>query len=283
MILFADSGSTKTSWLYYDPATKASYNYETLGINPVVQNHHEINETIGQNHELLKLKNYVKTIRFFGAGCSSTERNDIVRDVLQINFPNAQVYVDHDMTAAGIAVTSGKPGIACILGTGSNSILFDGNNWIESKIGMGYVLSDEGSGTFLGKYLLRDFLYEVLPQDIYQHLKEEMKLTKSDILEKVYKRPSPNRYLAGFAPVLTTFRNTDYVQKLLRFSFEEFFKYGVSSYENYQQYPLGFVGSIASHFKDELKDVADQFGCTLGKFVQRPIDDIAAYFINNAD
>ncbi|MDB5226768.1 MAG: N-acetylglucosamine kinase [Bacteroidota bacterium] len=279
MILFADSGSTKTSWLFYNDSTKKKSDFETLGINPVIQNHHEINEIINQNADLLKLKDDVKVIRFFGAGCSSTERNDIVRDVLQINFPNAQVYVDHDMKAAGIAVTSGAPGIACILGTGSNSILFDGNNWVESKIGMGYVLSDEGSGAFMGKYLLRDFLYEILPAEIQKHLKEEMKLTKSEILEKVYKRPSPNRYLAGFAPVLTIFRDTPYVQHFLAFSFEEFFKYGVATYDNYQRYRVGFVGSIAYNFKDELKIVADKFGCELGKFVKRPIDDIAEYFI----
>jgi hypothetical protein len=100
------------------------------------------------------------------------------------------------------------------------------------------------------------------------------------VLENVYKRPSPNRYLAGFAPVLSVFRNTSYAQKLLNDSFTEFFKYGVASYANYQQYPVGFVGSIASHFKEELKIVADAFDCTLGKFVQKPIDDIAQYFIS---
>jgi N-acetylglucosamine kinase-like BadF-type ATPase len=184
------------------------------------------------------------------------------------------------MKAAGVAVCGGNPGIACILGTGSNSIFFDGENWHDSKVGIGYVLGDEGSGAFLGKHLLRDFIYGTLPPELEQYLKETCRLDKDVILENVYKKPSPNRYLAGFAPVLSEFRHTPYVQQLLHFSFTEFFKYGVTTYKNYQNYPVGFVGSIAKHFEEELNRVADEFGCRLGKFVQRPIDDIAEYFIS---
>ncbi len=280
MILFADSGATKTSWLLYDQATGNKQYFESRGINPVVQKHHEINDIVGQAQDLLKHNNEVEAIHFFGAGCSSAERNAIVADVLQLNFKNAKVYVDHDMKAAGIAVCGGKPGIACILGTGSNSILYDGEKWYGSKVGIGYVLGDEGSGAYLGKQLLRDFIYGILPKEMEQYLKDTYRLDKELILENVYKKLSPNRYLAGFGPVLSEFRKTEYVQQLLHFSFSEFFKYGVTSYKNYQQYPVGFVGSIAKYFDVELKQVAGEYGCTLGKFVQKPIDEIADYFIN---
>lgn len=280
MILFADSGSTKTSWLLYDPQNLSRQYFETLGINPVVQNHHEINAIVQQGEALLRHRDAVGAIHFYGAGCSSVERNAIVADVLRHIFKQAQVYIDHDMKAAGLAVCGGQPGIACILGTGSNSIFFDGELWHDSKVGIGYVLGDEGSGAYLGKQLLRDFIYGILPPEIGNVLKDEHRLTKDGILENVYKKPSPNRYLAGFAPVLSTFRQTEYVQQLLHGSFTDFFKYGVTPYPDYQQYPVGFVGSIARYFDTELIRVTEAFGCRPGKFVQRPIDDIADYFID---
>lgn len=281
MILFADSGSTKTSWLLYDPANKSKKYVDTLGINPTVQSHEEIIQKIFTNQELIDAANDIKEITFFGAGCSSPERNALVENALKTVFKNAsKIVVDHDMKAAAIAICGGEPGIACILGTGSNSIFYDGENMTESYAGIGYVLGDEASGAYFGKQILRDFLYHLLPEEIEQHLINEYQVEKNKIFQLVYKEASPNRYLASFAPILSKFRDTDYVQVTLQRGFTEFFDFHISCFENYQDYPIGFVGSIAINFKEELEHVANDFECTIGKLVKNPIDDIADYYIS---
>lgn len=280
MILFADSGSTKTSWLLYDPATKSKKYFETLGINPIVHHHEEIYQKVFSNEKLVATSNKVTAIKFFGAGCSGTERNKLVGTALKTIFTEADISVDHDMKAAAYAVCGAKPGITCILGTGSNSILYDGENLIDSYAGIGYILGDEASGAYFGKIILRDFLYHLLPEEINQCLLQDYKLDKNTIFKMVYKEASPNRYLASFAPILSKFREMDYVQVVLQQGFTEFFDFHVSCFENYQELPIGFVGSIGNAFQEELKRVADEFECTIGKFVVNPIDDLADYFIN---
>ncbi len=283
MILFADSGSTKTSWLLYDKNDRSRKYFETLGINPIIHHHEEIFQKVYSNTDLVAVADKVEDIKFFGAGCSSPERNKLAQAALKSIFTKASIEIDHDMKAAAYAICGSEPGIACILGTGSNSIFFDGTNLVESYAGIGYILGDEASGAYFGKILLRDFLYHLLPVEIEQYLLAEYKLEKNTISQLVYKEASPNRYLASFAPVLSKFRETDYVQVTLQKGFTEFFDFHVSCFENYQDYPIGFVGSIANSFKEELKKVADEFECNLGKFVQRPIDAIADYFIANTE
>lgn len=284
MILFADSGSTKTAWLLYDKTTKIKTYFDTLGINPTVQSHEEILQKIHTNQDLIDVAKSVSEIRFFGAGCSSKERNALVESALKTVFKNAKtIEVVHDMKAAAIAICGDEPGIACILGTGSNAVFYDGEELTESYAGIGYILGDEASGAYFGKQILRDFLYHLLPEEIEQHLINEYQLEKNKIFQMVYKEASPNRYLASFAPVLSKFRETDYVQVTLQRGFTEFFDFHISCFEHYQDYPIGFVGSIAAHFKTELEKVANEFECTLGKFVTNPIDDIADYFIINSN
>ena len=282
MILFADSGSTKTSWLLYDKSDHSRKYFETPGINPVIHNHKEIFQTIISNKDLTAFAELVDEIKFFSAGCSSNERNNLVKTAMRSIFTKASIIIDHDMKAAAYAICGDQSGIACILGTGSNSIFYDGINTVESYAGIGYILGDEASGAYFGKIIIRDFLYHLLPDEIEKHLLSEFKLEKNSIFQVVYKESSPNRYLASFAPVLSKFRETDYAQVLLQRGFTEFFDFHISCFENYQEYPIGFVGSIANSFKEELKKVADEFECTLGKFVKRPIDDIADYFIKNS-
>ena len=279
MILFADSGSTKTAWLLYDKVTKTKKYFETVGINPIIHHHEEIYQKIFSNSELISIADKVNEIKFFGAGCSSPERNRLAEAALKSIFINANIEIDHDMKAAAYAICGNESGIACILGTGSNSIFFDGETLVESYAGIGYILGDEASGAYFGKTILRDFLYHLLPEEIEQHLLSEYKLEKNTIFQLVYKEASPNRYLASFAPVLSKFRETDYAQVVLQKGFTEFFDFHISCFEDYQEYPIGFVGSIANIFKPELQKVADEFECTLGKFVTNPIDDIADYFL----
>jgi len=279
MILFADSGSTKTSWLLYDKETQNKKYFETLGINPIIHKHEEIYQKIFSNNELTAIADQVNEIKFFGAGCSSPERNNLAASAIKSIFTEATVEIDHDMKAAAYAICGKEAGIACILGTGSNSIFFDGETLVESYAGIGYILGDEASGAYFGKAILRDFLYHLLPTEIEQYLLNDFKLEKNTIFQLVYKEASPNRYLASFAPVLSKFRDTDYAQVVLQKGFTEFFDYHISCFENFQDYKIGFVGSIANNFKPELEKVANDFECMLGKFVTNPINDIADYFI----
>ncbi len=278
MILFADSGSTKTNWIVYNPETKNKTEISTLGINPIVHHHEDIIRILADNVELIDLGTSVETIRFFGAGCSSELRNNIARNAMQTIFSDAKIFIDEDMIAAGIAVCKNKEGIACILGTGSNSIYFDGDKWHNSNAGIGFILGDEASGAYFGKQILRDFLYGLMPTEILYHLKDKYQLKKDDLYYNVYKNVSPNRYLAGFAPILTTFRDTDYAQNLLNEGFEIFFKYHITCFENYKNCPVGFVGSIATHFQQEIGIVANKYGVELGNFIQRPIDEFVQYY-----
>lgn len=282
MVLFADSGSTKTAWLLYNPATNEKTYFETLGIYPTTHSKDEIIQKIYSNPELIKTATTVNAIKYFGTGCSSVERIGLVESALRDVFTQATtIMVDHDVKAAAIALCGNQPGIACILGTGSNSIFFDGKNLVESYAGIGYVLGDEASGAYFGKIILRDFLYHLLPQEIEQYLIDEYKLKKNTIFQLVYKEASPNRYLASFAPVLSKFKDTDYAKVILHHGFTEFFDFHIACFEDYQEYPIGFVGSVANAFKEEIKIVAAEFDCKVGKFVTNPIDDIAAYFIIN--
>ncbi|MBP6048948.1 MAG: hypothetical protein KA526_05655 [Chitinophagales bacterium] len=280
MTLFADSGSTKTSWLLYDNATGSKEYFTTLGIYPTIHSKEEIIQKIFSNPDLIKKIDNVNEIKYFGAGCSSAERIALVESALRDVFPKVtSVSVEHDMKAAAIAACGTQPGIACIIGTGSNSVFYDGVHLTESYAGIGYVLGDEASGAYFGKIILRDFLYHLLPQEIESYLLSEYKLEKNMIFHLVYKEASPNRYLASFAPILSKFRETDYVQVLLQRGFTEFFDFHITCFENYQDYPIGFVGSIATIFKNELEKVADDFECALGKFVTNPIDEIANCYI----
>ena len=280
MILFADSGSTKTNWILHNTKTNEKIFFGTLGINPIVHHHQNIIEILSQNKELISFGKSVKKIYFFGAGCSSNDRNILAKNAMQEIFSDAEIFIDEDMIAAGISVCGNQKGIACILGTGSNSVLFDGEKWHNSNGGIGFILGDEGSGAYFGKTILRDFLYENLPKEIHQHIQEKYTLQKDDIFFNVYKNISPNRYLASFAPVLSAFRNTDYVQLLLQKGFTEFFDFHVTCFDDYKTMPVGFVGSIAINFKEEIEKIAWNFDVQLGKFVTSPIDEVARYYIN---
>ena len=164
MILFADSGSTKTSWLIFNPINGEKKIYETLGIYPTTHSKAEIVQKIASNQELLKLANQIQTITYFGTGCSSKERIGLVESALRDVFTQAKsIAVDHDVKAAAIAVCGKEPGIACIIGTGSNSVFYDGEKLTDSYAGIGYILGDEASGAYFGKLIIRDFLYHLLP------------------------------------------------------------------------------------------------------------------------
>lgn len=280
MIIIAESGSTKTNWL-----TEGRELHETIGFNPLFYSSDDIHNEMMKQSGLVALRSKISAVYFYGASCSSDDRKQTVRVAMAKFFTNANViYVDHDMNAAAFATCSGKPGIACILGTGSNSCVYDGENVLEDgpTLGLGYILGDEGSGAWFGKKLLSRFLYKELPEATATLLRDKYGLEKNKIYDSVYKKPHANVYLASFAVVLTESPDKEYMQQLAEEGFTEFFEHNVRCHPNYQQYPVHFVGSIAFHFQPVLAKVAAKYGCQLGVVDKNPVFRLLDYHLAKA-
>lgn len=276
MILIADSGSTKTDWRVID----ADNEYEqvtTTGINPQYLDTDNI-YLIFATELLPQLKEEnISAIYYYGAGCSSPERNKRVEDALSRAFPNVPNYVDHDLLAAARALCGHKPGIACILGTGSNSCLYDGKNIIDNVTSLGFLMGDEGSGAYLGKLLIKAYMYRELPEELATSLKNRYNLTKDGILDAVYGSAIPSQYLATFAKFMHEKRKNPVIKEMIYENFEEFFERHVSKYEGFGELPVNFVGSIAFHFSDTLKLVAKKYGCHIGVIISSPSEGLIKY------
>jgi len=266
MILVADSGSTKTNWLTTDGVLM-----ETMGFNPFFHSTDAIYRAICEHDGLYAIRDQVTKIYFYGAGCSSDERNLIVKVGLQKVFSQASIMVDHDLKAAALATYDGRKCIACILGTGSNTCIYDGLEIHSTGAGLGYILGDEASGSYFGRKLLSAYLYGELPETTYDLMRREYSLTKEKILSAVYHEPHANVYMASFAKVLSMSSDKAYIDALLEEGFRDFFRHHVIRVAGYQQLPVHFVGSIAFHFKPILQRVADEYGCTLGVVDKQPV------------
>ena len=275
MIIIAESGSTKTNWL-----TEDNELFETIGFNPLFFSSEDIYNELIKNERLQKVKDLCTQVFFYGASCSSDARKKIVFDALKKYFGHAhQLKVDHDMNAAAFATYTGEPGIVCILGTGSNSCLYNGQTIYEEVPALGYVLGDEGSGAYFGKKLLAKFLYHELPPATMELLRNDYGAEKEKIFDAVYKQPHANVYLAGFAQALTHSPDKEFMETFVAEGFTDFFTHHVACYPNYQQYPVHFVGSIAYHFKPVLQQVAAQFGCRLGVVDKNPVYSLLQYHL----
>lgn len=279
MILIADSGSTKADWVF-GSNSKPSGSFTTKGMNPFFHNQKFILDQLSANNEAIKIKDEVKALYFFGAGCSSVKRNDLIKTGLQSFFNNAHIIVEHDMLGCALSVCNGSPGIACILGTGSNIAYFDGSNISDSRHGLGYVLGDEGSGSYYGKKLLSQYLYGLMPEVLESKFRDDYKLNKESILNSIYHEPNPNVYLASFAKFLSNNSSHPYIKKLVGSGILEFFETNVLSYKESHTVPIHFVGSIAWHFKDVIYHSAERHNLVVGNIIQKPINGLADYFLN---
>ncbi|MEZ5008451.1 MAG: N-acetylglucosamine kinase [Chitinophagales bacterium] len=280
MILIADSGSTKTDWCLLDKGDKNAKFFKTKGINPQVQTSDWINEMLHKEIPNPIQHIPISHVYFYGAGCSSKQNNKIVGDQLKQIFNAGRIHVNHDIMGAARALCGVEPGIACILGTGANSVYFDGKDLIKKSDALGYILGDEGSGAYIGKKLVADFLYGNMPDELMLYYKDELNLSKAKIFNKVYSQPNANRYLASFCGSLEQFRSNKYVEDLLENSFDEFFKLHVLIYEESKNVPIHFTGSIAFFYQDVLDKICHKYELQLGNFAQRPIQQLRDYHQN---
>ena len=276
MILIADSGSTKTDWRIID-ATSEQAQILTKGINPQYLDADQV-YAILKNELLPNLQGLTPAvIYYYGAGCSSLERNKRVEEALRSAFPASLVQVEHDLLAAARALCGQQRGIACILGTGSNSCLYDGKNIVDNVPSLGFLMGDEGSGAYLGKMLIRAYLYRELPDELAQSLKNRYNLTKDSIMEAVYTSPMPGTYLATFVKFMFEKRKNPAIRAMIYENFSDFFETQVCKYDSFDDVPVHFTGSVAYHFAEELRRIAKKYGVQIGSIVQSPTEGLIKY------
>ncbi|MEJ6582524.1 MAG: ATPase [Crocinitomicaceae bacterium] len=276
MILVVESGSTKADWMLVKDGKEAVFN--TKGLNPFYHSKEDILIELNDHLELDVIKSDVRKIYFYGAGCSSPELNAIIEFGLQEFFTNAEIQVNHDLAACAYACYEGEPLISAILGTGSNSCYFDGENVTEVVPALSYILGDEGSGCHFGKRILADFLYNRLPDPISKELKQ-MGINKAVINESVYMKPDANVFIASFMPVLIRHKSLNYSQALIEKNFQEFIDVHIKCYADYKKVKVHFVGSVASLLQDELKAVCDKNDIRIGSIICRPLDKLVKYHL----
>ena len=283
MILVADSGSSKTDWLLAIPQQEAQQ-FRTAGLNPYFLSEKEIVKILqDQATDIIAHTADITEIYFFGAGCSSPDRHEIVSNALSQLFPKAFISIDSDLLGSAYATCGHEKGLCCVLGTGSNISFFDGEDIHAGKHGLGFVLGDEGSGTWFGKALITDFLYGNMPEDISKKFNETYHLTREAVIQNVYQKPRANSYLASFSKFLSEIRDTDYAQNLLQSGLLEFIETNIKSYPQYNKYKCNFVGSISYVFADELHALCKTHGVRAGKIIKQPIHDLLQFILEKAE
>ncbi len=276
MNLIADSGSTKTAWCL-SFGSQIVKRFETVGINPFFQTEEEI--AVQLNETLLPQisGNDVENVYFYGAGCADPMKNRALEEVLKVVVGASRVEVASDMLGAARGLLGSDRGIACILGTGANSGVYDGEKLVKGVYAGGYILGDEGSGGVLGKLLISDWVKRQMPQDVYDALTAEYGLTYLGIVDRVYKQPFPNRWLAQFTKFMLVHRDNVYIHNLLVEAFKAFFDRNIKQYDEWEELEVGFVGSIAFYFDVELREAACVCGVRLGGVMQNPIVGLVEY------
>lgn len=274
MILIADSGSTKVDWVAIkeDGSTAA---VKTAGINPVFVTREKIVEILEEN--LLSVTGRdISEVYFYGAGVvSDSVTGDLAGAFTQV-FPNAKTYAASDILAAARALCGDNPGIACIMGTGANSCFYDGANMTGHVNAGGFILGDEASGGYFGRRFVSDFIKGLLPKEMNDEFVARFGLDYPKVVDKVYKQPSPNKFLSAFMPFIGEYRETAYVQDLLKSGFKEFITRNIYQYD-YKNYALNSVGSVAYIFRKELEEVAVECGVKIGTILRSPIDGLVNY------
>lgn len=274
MILIADSGSTKTDWCV--PGNDRQVRrLQTSGLNPFFETGQEICRKLEKELLPSLAEEEIEAVYFYGAGCVP-EKCSLVRDALASVFSFENVEVGSDLLGAARSLCGRDPGIACILGTGSNSCFYDGRIIAANVSPLGFILGDEGSGAVLGRAFVGDCLKNLLPPEIREAFLEEYGLTPSMILDRVYREPFPNRFLAGLTPFMARHLDVPGIRTIVLKSFTAFFTRNVKQYD-YKRYPVHVTGSVGFYFREVLEEAARETGVCLGNIQQRPMEGLLRY------
>ncbi|MBS1650551.1 MAG: ATPase [Bacteroidetes bacterium] len=275
--LIADSGSTKTDWVLLKNGNVIK-EISTIGFNPYFQTKDQISLEILNNlkPELSEVLSHINEIYYYGAGCSTFENCALIEDTLTNTLNVRKILVAHDLLAAARALCKKEKGIACILGTGSNSCLYNGKHIIENVPSVGYLWGDHGSGAQIGKYFIRDYFENKLPQTIRKAFEKEG-YEREKILNNVYKNIMPSKYLAGISKFIAKYKESNYVNDLLKECLNSFFEYQINQYEASKKYTVSTVGSIGFVYADVFKEVAEQQGYSVGTVIKSPIEGLVEF------
>lgn len=276
MILIADSGATKSDWILMNDEGE-QMRFQLVGLNPFYVDTLEIITILSKELTPYIENKKIHQLYFYGAGCSSVFKCMTVEEAFDNLFENAEVVVESDLLGAGRALFKDREGIACILGTGSNSCLFDGNEIVENITSLGYFFGDEGSGAHMGKVFLKDYLLGNLPQEIETAFKKDYNYNRDNILDAIYNLPFPNRFLASFCEFYADNLSNKYIFDLVSNSFREFFINQIKQYSKYKKVPVSFVGSVAFFFEPLLRQIAAEFEVKIDKILRSPINALAKY------
>ncbi len=279
MILIADCGSTKTDWVLCD-GDEIVARARTQGLNPTHQESEEIFSILSDELTGEITAHTPSKIYFYGAGCAYETANNRMRRALEEIFPTKEIEINSDLLAAARALCKHEEGIACILGTGSNSCLFDGEKIIDNTPSLGYILGDEGSGAHLGRQLLSDCIKKQLPSKIREKFFEQYELNIATILEKTYHSSLPNRWLASFTPFLSEHKNLPEIKTMLKECFKQFFQRNTMTYRR-SWLPIHIIGNIGVHFSEEIKETAESLGLSIGNIVDSPMNGLIEYHKQN--
>ncbi|WP_020535700.1 hypothetical protein [Lewinella cohaerens] len=275
MKVIVDSGSTKADWKFLSGEEETSLH--TMGFNPVFHSSDQIEQEVNKAFKGIVDLEQEAEIYFYGSGCWDQKRKVIIENGLKRVFTNAKIDVHHDLLGAARATCGNDPGISCIIGTGSNTCLYDGKDVIDNVTNLGYLCGDEGSGTHLGKKLIRHYFYRELPKELEAAFEVFVGGGKQKILDTVYDGTPPNVYLASFTRFMSEHVDHPFIQRILYRSFAEFIDRHVRKYPGHLKLPVHFIGSIAYVFQDMLKIVLTERAMHHGIFIKQPIDNLVAY------
>lgn len=272
--LIADSGATKCEWVLLKNGRKKTI--LTSGISPYFMTGDQVVQLL-VSQLLPNLKGPVEQVHFYGTGMANPENVAMVKFALKQVFKGATVTISTDLLAAARALCGTSKGIACILGTGSNSCYFNGKKIMKNSPGLGFILGDEGSGAYLGKKVVQYYLYNTFDEDLRARFDARFETNSKEIIESVYRKPLPNRYLAGFAIFLAENRGHYMVENIIEDGINDFFFNHLYKYRESWIYPIHFIGSVAFGFKDVLQDLCNSYELQLGTVMKAPMDGLIKY------
>ncbi len=276
MKLIIDSGTTKTHWVLLE-GKEISENFKTTGFNPYYTTAETIRKNIATElPENMKTRE-VENIYFYGTGCSTNTNCSKIKSILQGFFKNAVIHTHHDLYGAAVALQKNREGIAAILGTGSNSCLWNGNEIIENVPSVGWLIGDEGSATYLGKVLLKAFLSREMSKEITAVFYEYIRLDFEGALHKIYGEPQPNRWISGLSPFASAHIDNSEVRELVKKNFRDFLSAQIKKYNHFQEKEISFTGSVAWHFREVLREVLQEENLHPGIILQQPMDGLIEF------
>lgn len=279
-LLIADSGSTKTEWVLVNEKGGKDF-FSSDGLNPYFRTFGQLSEAIreGVKKELKSVS--VDKIYFYGSGSGNQSRKAILGNAIRENFNEAEISIESDLLGAAIACFGREKGIACILGTGSNSCVYNGKEIEKGIPSLGFVLGDEGSGGYFGKRILNGYYYKTMPEDLRKAIEETSDMALEGILHKVYEEPQANRFVASFSKILGTYKDHSYIQEMVRKGFGAFADKQLAYFEESRSMDIGFVGSIAAVYEEILNEVLSERGMKLKTVIRKPLEQLVDYHLED--